>query len=108
MTNRRHPRMTKEISDQLKFAKEGADNLARRNGYEWVNWLKGTRGICTAGFEREGERWSLDFSWTPNEPLELLANKIEQMDYCMVACMKEFGALKLGAAMRHASEAGIN
>lgn len=94
----------KHIRDQLKFAREGADNLAKRNGYMWTNWLKGKHGQCTAAFDRDGERWSLGFCWTPAQPLEELAKNIEQMDYCMRVAQKEFGALKAGALMRQAAE----
>lgn len=93
----------KYIRDQLAFAKEGADNLAKRNGYQWTTWLKGREGRCTASFERDGERWSLAFTWTPKEELGVLAARIERMDHCMRVAMKEFGALKLGALMREAS-----
>lgn len=88
------------IEDQLKFAKDGADNLARRSGYRWINWRKGKAGLCTAGFDREGKTWSFDFYWTPKEELSVLANNIERMDYMMRVSMKEFGALKMGAMMR--------
>lgn len=85
--------------DQLKFAKDGAHNLARRHGYKWVNWRKGPNGRCTAGFEREGALWSFDFYWTPQEELSVLARNIEEMDFKMRVSMKEFGALKLGRMM---------
>ncbi len=52
----------------------------------------------------EGQRWSLDFFWTPSQPLEELAKNIEQMDFLIVTAMKEFGALKLGAMVRQASD----
>jgi hypothetical protein len=90
------------VSDQLKFAKQGAENLARMHHYRWINWRKGPRGRCTAGFEREGEVWSFDFYWTPKEPLEVLADKIEKMDYAMQIAMREFASLKLGAMMKQA------
>ena len=94
----------KETLDQLKFAKEGANNLAKRNGYMWTSWLQGRQGRTTAAFDREGQRWSLDFFWTPSQPLEELAKNIEQMDFLIVTAMKEFGALKLGAMVRQASD----
>lgn len=97
----------KHIRDQLKFAKEGAGNLAKRSGYFWTEWLKGREGRCTAAFDRDGERWSLSFAWTPREELGVLAKRIEYMDHCMRISMKEFGALKLGAAMREAQEASV-
>jgi len=90
------------IRDQLKFAKEGADNLAKRSGYYWHEWLSGPTGRCTAAFDREGERWSLAFAWTPKEELGVLAKRIEQMDFAMRTSIKEFASLKLGAMMRDA------
>lgn len=94
----------RHIRDQLRFAKEGADNLAKRAGYYWHEWLKGPRGICTAAFDREGQRWSLSFGWTRDEELGVLAKRIEKMDWTIRVAMKEFGALKLGAMMRDAAE----
>lgn len=88
------------IRDQLKFAKQGADNLAKRSGYYWHEWLKGPTGRCTAAFDREGKRWSLSFTWTTREELGELAKRIEHMDYLVCIAMKEFAALKLGAAVR--------
>lgn len=88
------------IRDQLAFAKEGAENLAKRNGYYWSVWLK--EGKCTASFDRDGERWSLSFTWSPKEELGVLAQRIEHMDHCMQVAMKEFGALKVGAMVRDA------
>ena len=85
------------MRDQLKFAKEGAGNLAKAGGYLWTRWLEGKQGRCTAAFEREGQRWSLDMHWRRDEPLEALAERIEQMDFMMRVAMREFGALKLGA-----------
>jgi uncharacterized protein YebE (UPF0316 family) len=96
------------VADQLKLAKEGADNLARRHGYSWTAWLKRPNGRCTAAFEREGERWSLDFYWTPREDLSVLADNIEKMDHLMQVAMKEFGALKTGAFMRQVRESVIH
>jgi hypothetical protein len=95
------------IRDQLKFAKEGADNLAKRSGYVWTSWLKGKQGQCTASFDRDGERWSLGFQWTRSEALEVLAERIEQLDWCMRVAMKEFGALKVGAMMAQATEMAV-
>jgi hypothetical protein len=88
------------LRDQLKFAKEGADNLAKRSGYYWSDWLKAPNGKCTASFDREDKRWSLSFTWTPREELGELAKRIEHMDYLICIAMKEFAALKLGAAVR--------
>lgn len=88
------------MRDQLRYAKEGADNLAKRHGYMWTQWLKGRQGKCTAAFDRDGERWSLSFGWVQTMGLADLANRIEAMDYHMRICMKEFEALKLGATMR--------
>lgn len=96
--------MDSHIRDQLKFAKEGADNLAKRNGYAWTHWLKGRNGQCTATFEREGHNWSLNFYWTPREELGVLANHIEAMDFNMRVAMKEFSALKLGNLVKNAAE----
>jgi len=92
------------IRDQLAFAKEGADNLAKRNGYYWHEWLMGPQGRCTAAFDRDGERWSLTFGWTPKEELGELAKRIEFMDHSMRISMGNFGSLKAGALMRMASE----
>jgi len=96
-----------EIRDQLRFAKEGAQNLAKRNGYTWTRWLERPNGRTTAAFEREGHRWSLDFYWTPKQDLGELAKYIEQMDHCMRASMKEFGALKLGQMMAALQNEGL-
>ncbi len=96
------------IADQLKFAKEGADNLARRHGYRWTNWLKAPGGRCTAGFEREGQFWSFDFYWSKKEDLSVLAHNIERMDYMVRVAMKEFASLKLGAMMRQVSKEAVN
>lgn len=93
-----------EIRDQLKFAREGAQNLAKRNGYQWIRWLERPNGRTTAAFERDGSRWSLDFYWTPKEDLGALAKYIEQMDFAMRVAMKEFGSVKLGQLMRAANE----
>jgi len=95
------------IRDQLKFAREGAQNLAKRNGYVWTSWLKGKQGECTAAFDREGARWSLSFYWTPREELSELATRIENMDWCMRVAMKEFGALKLRALINQTSEMAV-
>lgn len=89
------------MRDQLLYAKQGADNLAKASGYMWTDWLHGREGKCTAAFDREGERWSLSFGWVKANGLGDLAKKIEAMDYYMKVCMKEFQALKLGALMRH-------
>ena len=96
------------VADQLKFAREGADNLARRNGYKWTNWLKSPGGRCKAGFEREGEFWSFDFYWTPKEELSVLAQNIERMNYMICMAMKEFSALKLGALMKQVSVEAVH
>lgn len=88
------------IRDQIAFAREGADNLARKHGYTWKQWLHGRRGVCQAGFERDGEFWSLSFTWTQKEELGILAKCIEEMDYCMRLAQKEFKALKLGAVTK--------
>lgn len=92
--------LSKFVSDQLKFARDGANNLARRNGYAWINWRKGSVGRFTAGFEREGQLWSFDFYWTPKEELTVLAENIERMDYMMQVAQKEFASLKMGALMK--------
>lgn len=94
-----------ELRDQLRFAKQGADNLAKRHGYQWAEWLNGRIGRCTAAFDRDGERWLLSFCWTPKQELGALADSIEKMDYCMMVAQKEFGALKAGAMMRAAADA---
>lgn len=96
------------VRDQLKFAKQGADNLARKHGYAWATWLHGPRGECTATFEREGKRWSLPFYWTAAEDLGVLATRIEEMDFCMRAAMTNFEALKLGAHMRMTGGEAVN
>lgn len=96
-----------ELRDQLRYAKEGADNLARASGYRWSRWLEGSSGRCTAAFDRDGQTWSLTFTWTPREQLGALANNIERMDFLMKLAMKEFGALKAGAMMREAAETGV-
>lgn len=88
------------IIDQLKFARQGAENLARRHGYRWIRWREGSMGRCTAGFDREGETWSFDFCWTPKEELSVLAENIERMDCMVQVAMKEFKSLKLGALTR--------
>ena len=96
------------VSDQFKFAKQGAENLARQGGYKWTNWCKGNAGRHTAGFEREGEFWSFDFYWTPKEDLSILAKNIERMDYMVRVAMKEFSSLKLGALMRQVKETAVH
>lgn len=97
-----------EIRDQLKFAREGAQNLAKRNGYEWTRWLERPSGLTTASFEREGSRWSLSFQWTPAEELGVLAKRIEAMDHAMKIAMKEFGSLKAGQMMAQATEGMVH
>ena len=92
------------IRDQLAFAKQGAENLAKRNGYQRIEWLKAPNGKCSAAFDRDGERWSLSFTWTDKEELGALAERIEKMDFYMRLSMKEFGALKTGALMRQIGE----
>ena len=96
------------IHEQLKFAKRGARNLAKRNGYKWTRWLAGPQGQSTASFEREGELWSLSFCWTPRESLGALADRIEKMDHYMQTAMKEFNALRLGALVRDQMQGGVH
>lgn len=97
-------KIDKETLDQLKFAKQGADNLAKRHGYMWTQWLSGRGGKCTAAFDRDGQRWSLSFHWVPAEGLGELAHRIEAMDHYMQVSQREFGALVAGAAMREAAD----
>lgn len=87
--------------DQIKLAHDYAHRAAKANNYKWSRWLN-EYGMCTAGFEREGSFWSLSFTWQPAEGLEQLKFHIDRMNYAMVACQKEFGAMKLGASMANA------
>jgi hypothetical protein len=90
------------FEDQVRLAGAYAAKLAKRNGYYWKKWGEQPDGRCTAAFDREGETWSLSFSWHPSEGLDALKSRIENMDAAMLTAMRDFKGLKAGAAMRDA------
>jgi hypothetical protein len=91
-----------EYNDKLRRARKFAHDLAKRNHYRYEDWLKGRTGICKAGFERDGQFWSLAFQWSPREGFDALQHSIEKLDFALTIAQREFTALKFGAAMRDA------
>lgn len=91
-----------ERRDKLLRAKDFAAKLAARNGYRYTEWLKGRAGLCKAGFERDGEFWSLGFNWTLADGFDRLQHDIEKLDFMLTVAQREFASLKFGAAMKAA------
>ena len=86
--------------DKLLKARDFANKLGERNGYTYDAWLQGREGYCKAGFDREGQRWSLNFTWQPDEGFDALQLAIEKVDFALTVAQREFTALKFGAAMK--------